>query len=216
MPRDATTMADYIVSALKKFLRWCCEWVFHRYHTSLSWSHSPKSAGVPGYKEHPFPLTLPNSPSADFFQCPTLKRELVSPDFVLGGWRLGGRGYQDSCKKSLHSGFPEAAEHAKTCVKITSGYLEKSWQITVSFCHNTYWISTIVKLSNAVLRSRSRKELKLLAGAGSGAGVCKFWLRIPAPALGRTKVVFFLYHNSSWTGSSKWPKSVLFWKRHET
>ncbi len=40
----------------------------------------------------------------------------------------------------------------------------------------------------AGLRSQSWPEPKLLAGAGAGAGArIKFWLRLPAPALGETK-----------------------------
>jgi hypothetical protein len=39
-------------------------------------------------------------------------------------------------------------------------------------------------------RSWSRKEPELLAGAGAGSGIPKFWL--PAPAPGQTKVVYFI------------------------
>ncbi len=44
----------------------------------------------------------------------------------------------------------------------------------------------------AGLRSRSRLEPKLLAGAGAGAGILKFRLQLPAPAPGQTKVVYLI------------------------
>jgi histone-lysine N-methyltransferase SETMAR len=137
VPRGATVNADYIISALKRFLKALRlkrpdlqpgEWMFH-------WDNAPvhtaqkvqQFLAKKNIQVIPHPPYSPDLAPADYFLFPTLKRELAGQTLSLDEFKTKWEGVvRTLTKDDFARAFERWLERCEKCIRIGGGYVEKS------------------------------------------------------------------------------------------